>query len=130
MLLDTSGKSVVDDLLKVIAEEVGDQFTTWGWNEFTPVGTSFFLDDFSSKLIFFQTELDDVTRRAFALALFDIATSLDCVDDGCVGARTAYTEIFELFHKATFSVAGWWTSKYLACAGFAERKCVSARKCW
>lgn len=40
-LFDVGSKVIVNDLLEVVAQEIGNQFAGWCRYEFTPVGTGF-----------------------------------------------------------------------------------------
>ena len=65
---------------------------------------------------------DDIAWFTLALASLGIATSLDGVHDGGVGARPANAKLLKLLDERPLSVARWWAGKDLPRLSLCELK--------
>ena len=73
---------------------------------------------------------NDVAGRAFTFAALGVATGLNGIDDGSVGAWAADAEFFEFFDECAFAVASGRTSEHLARFHAVGFYYIVGRKCW
>ena len=94
--LNIGGKIVINNLRKMVRQEIGNQFAAWRWNQLAARRASFFLDNTSANFLAVIVQDNHISWLTFAVALFNVAASLNSVDNcgGC--GRTSDSKLLQL----------------------------------
>ena len=96
--LDVGGKIVIDNLRKVVRQEIGNQFAAWRWNKFAACRASFFLDNTSTNFLAVIIQNNYITRLTFAVTLFNVAASLYSVNNRGICGWTPNSKLLQLLN--------------------------------
>ena len=82
--LNVGGEIVIDNLRKMVRQEIGNQFAAWRWNKLAACRASFFLDNTSANFLAVIVQDNHVAWLTFAVTLFNVAASLNSVNNRSV----------------------------------------------
>src|SRR5690606_21945475 len=121
---DIGCKTIINYLIKMIVQKVGQHLAAGSRHQFTLVAASVFLYDFAFDIFIVQRQNNNFTRFALGFAFFSVAPNLNGVNNSCVGAWPADAELFEFSNQTTFGVTSWWSGKNLPGYGFNQAQAI------